>query len=78
MASRREADRPHRDLVIKDVSTVIEFILENAEALQNQSMGWSWGTTIMGWYTAQNNDKVNRLVLYAPSWISLTPAAQRR
>jgi hypothetical protein len=21
-------------------------------------MGWSWGTTIMGWYTAQNNDKV--------------------
>jgi pimeloyl-ACP methyl ester carboxylesterase len=23
----------------------------------------------MGWYTAQNNDKVNRLVLYAPGWI---------
>jgi hypothetical protein len=28
----------------------------------------------MGWYTAQNNDKVNRLVLYAPRWISNTPS----
>jgi pimeloyl-ACP methyl ester carboxylesterase len=32
-------------------------------------MGWSWGTAIMGGYTAQNNDKVNRLVLYAPFWL---------
>jgi pimeloyl-ACP methyl ester carboxylesterase len=24
----------------------------------------------MGWYTAQNNDKVNKLVLYAPQWVS--------
>jgi pimeloyl-ACP methyl ester carboxylesterase len=33
-------------------------------------MGWSWGTSIMGWYTTQHNDQVNRLVLYAPLWIS--------
>jgi pimeloyl-ACP methyl ester carboxylesterase len=26
----------------------------------------------MGWYTAQNNDKVNKLVLYAPKWIRQT------
>jgi pimeloyl-ACP methyl ester carboxylesterase len=35
-------------------------------------LGWSWGTSIMGWYTAQNNAKVNKLVLYAPQWIRTT------
>jgi pimeloyl-ACP methyl ester carboxylesterase len=38
-------------------------------------MGWSWGTAIMGWYTAQHNDKVNKLVLYAPLWLRKTDAA---
>src|SRR5208283_2827383 len=28
----------------------------------------------MGWYTAQNNEKVNKLVLYAPQWIRNTPS----
>ena len=27
------------------------------------------------WYTAQNNDKVNRLVLYAPIWTAAAPPA---
>ena len=26
----------------------------------------------MGWYTAQNNERVNKLVLYAPQWIRTT------
>ena len=30
------------------------------------------GGTIIGAYTAQNNDKVNRLVLYSPQWIRTT------
>ena len=32
-------------------------------------MGWSWGTSIVGAYTAAHNGKVNRLVLYAPIWL---------
>ncbi len=28
----------------------------------------------MGWYTTQNNDKVNKLVLYAPAWLRNTPS----
>lgn len=32
-------------------------------------LGWSWGTAITALYTTQNNDKVNRLVLYAPIWL---------
>jgi pimeloyl-ACP methyl ester carboxylesterase len=35
-------------------------------------LGWSWGTAITALYTAQNNDKVNRLVLYAPIWMRQT------
>ena len=31
-------------------------------------MGWSWGTSIAGAYTGNHNDKINRLVLYAPLW----------
>jgi pimeloyl-ACP methyl ester carboxylesterase len=31
-------------------------------------MGWSWGTAA-GKYTSEHNDKVNRLVLFAPVWI---------
>jgi pimeloyl-ACP methyl ester carboxylesterase len=37
-------------------------------------LGWSWGTVLTGAYTAQNNDKVERLVLYAPSFIRMTPS----
>jgi pimeloyl-ACP methyl ester carboxylesterase len=62
------------ETAVKDVSAAVEFILKRRGVSKINLMGWSWGTTIMGWYTAQNNDKVNRLVLYAPQWISTTPS----
>ncbi len=40
-------------------------------------IGWSWGTAITGYYTAQNHKKVERLVLHAPIWdrsASTTPS----
>ncbi len=37
-------------------------------------MGWSWGTSTMGLYTSTHTDTVNRLVLYAPQWLSRTPS----
>src|SRR6266516_3535141 len=39
------------------------------QGLKINLMGWSWGTAIMGMYTSEHNDKVNRLVLYAPLWL---------
>jgi pimeloyl-ACP methyl ester carboxylesterase len=54
---------------VKDVGTAVDFILKRRGVNKINLMGWSWGTTIMGWYTAQNNAKVNKLVLYAPQWI---------
>lgn len=66
---------------VQDVAAAVEFIRKRRGVARINLLGWSWGTTIMGWYTAQNNDKVNKLVLYAPQWIrntaSLTDAGGR-
>jgi pimeloyl-ACP methyl ester carboxylesterase len=62
------------DTAIKDVGAAVNFILQRRGVAKIDLLGWSWGTEIMGWYTSQNNDTVNRLVLYAPLWISVTPS----
>jgi pimeloyl-ACP methyl ester carboxylesterase len=55
---------------VKDVAAAIDFILKRRGVDRINLIGWSWGTTIMGWYASQHSDKVNKLVLYAPQWIS--------
>jgi pimeloyl-ACP methyl ester carboxylesterase len=77
-----EMDKPAMDnepivrttTAVKDVGVAVDFILKRRNVTKINLLGWSWGTSIMGWYTAQNNDKVNRLVLYAPQWVRNTPA----
>jgi len=77
-----EMDKPAEDnepivrteTAVKDVGAAVDFILKRRGVSKIDLMGWSWGTSIMGWYTAQNSDKVNRLVLYAPQWISTSPS----
>ncbi len=61
------------ETAVKDVGAAVDFILRRRGVPRIDLLGWSWGTEIMGWYTAQNNDKVNRLVLYAPLWILQSP-----
>jgi pimeloyl-ACP methyl ester carboxylesterase len=56
----------------KDVGTAVEFIRARRSADKVNLLGWSWGTSIMGLYTTQNNDKVHKLVLYAPAWLRTT------
>jgi pimeloyl-ACP methyl ester carboxylesterase len=77
-----EMDKPAADnepivrttTAVKDVGAAVDFILKRRNVAKINLLGWSWGTSIMGWYTAQNNEKVNRLVLYAPQWVRNTPA----
>ncbi len=57
------------DVAIRDVGSAVDFILKRDRISKINLIGWSWGTTIMGGYTAQTNTKVQRLVLYAPIWI---------
>lgn len=53
---------------IKDVGAAVDFILKRRGASKLNLVGWSWGTAIMAGYTTGNNEKVNKLVLYAPLW----------
>ena len=68
-----EMDKPAADTkpivrtktAVKDVGAAVDFILDRRGVSK---------INLMGWYTAQNNNKVNRLVLYAPKWIRQTAA----
>jgi pimeloyl-ACP methyl ester carboxylesterase len=64
------------DVALKDVGSAIDFILQRRGVSKLSLMGWSWGTVIMGAYTADHNDKVDRLVLYAPTWLKTSPPPQ--
>jgi pimeloyl-ACP methyl ester carboxylesterase len=59
---------------IADVSAAVDFILKRRNVQKINLVGWSWGTTLMAGYTAQNNAKVEKLVLYAPLWLLKEPA----
>jgi pimeloyl-ACP methyl ester carboxylesterase len=75
-----EMDKPAADnepivrtpTAVKDVGSAVDFIRKRRGVDKINLLGWSWGTSIMGLYTTQNNAKVNKLVLYAPQWIRTT------
>jgi pimeloyl-ACP methyl ester carboxylesterase len=56
-------------VAVTDVASAVDHILQKRGISKINLMGWSWGTAIMGIYTAKNNEKVNRLVHYAPLWL---------
>jgi len=56
-----------------DLGAAVDYILGKRKISKINVMGWSWGTSIAGSYTSGHNDKVNRLVLYAPQWIRNEP-----
>jgi len=60
---------------VKDVGAAVNHILQRRGVAKINLMGWSWGTAIMGMYTTEHNDRVGRLVLYAPAWIFTTRPA---
>ncbi len=51
-----------------DLGSAVDYILAKRGIPKLDLMGWSWGTSIAGAYTASHDDKINRLVLYAPIW----------
>jgi pimeloyl-ACP methyl ester carboxylesterase len=70
--SKPAADNPpivNTGVAVKDVAAVVDHILARRGVPRINLLGFSWGTTIMGAYTAQNNAKVERLVLYGPVWL---------
>ncbi len=63
----------------RDLGAAVDYILARRGIPKLDLMGWSWGASTAGNYTAQHNDKINRLVLYAPAWtfqpVEAPPAA---
>lgn len=62
------------ETAVRDVGAAVEFILERRGVDRINLLSWSWGSRIMPMYTIGNNDKVNKLILYAPGWIRTTPS----
>src|SRR5262245_3245115 len=68
------------DIALRDVTSAIDFVLRRRGLSKLNLMGWSWGTVSIAAYAADHPDKVQRLVLYAPSWVraaAAAPAASR-
>ena len=60
------------DTAVKDIGAVVDHVLKRRNIPRVNLIGWSWGTSLMAAYTTQNPNKVERLVLYAPTWIRTT------
>src|ERR1700712_4088605 len=77
MSQPPEANKPivSTKVAAHDLGAAVDYILKKRKVSKINVMGWSWGTSIAGSYTAENNAKVNRLVLYAPQWIRTEPPA---
>ncbi len=71
MEQPAEANAPivRTETAVRDVGSAVDFILKHRKLAKLNLLGWSWGTTIMGAYTASHNEKVDKLVLYAPQWL---------
>src|SRR6187397_740761 len=48
------------DTAVKDIGTVVDFILARRNIPRLNLIGWSWGTVTMSTYTTQNPGKVER------------------
>ena len=71
MSEPASANKPivSTEVAAHDFGVAVEHVLKARGLARLDVMGWSWGTAITGMYTAGHNDKVNRLVLYAPLWL---------
>jgi pimeloyl-ACP methyl ester carboxylesterase len=79
MAEKPDANPPivRTDTAVRDISTVVDFILKRRNIPRLVLLGWSWGTFSTPTYAIANPDKVERLVLYSPIWVGQTGRLQQ-
>lgn len=58
---------------VRDLGTAVDYVLKRRNLTKVSILGMSWGGTVAGVYTSQNNEKVNKLTLVAPQWLSSKP-----
>jgi pimeloyl-ACP methyl ester carboxylesterase len=54
---------------VEDVTRAVDFILSRRNTQKLVLVGWAWGATLAGTFANTAQDKVERLVLYAPQWL---------
>jgi pimeloyl-ACP methyl ester carboxylesterase len=79
MADKPDANPPivRTQTAVKDISAVVDFILQRRNIPRLVLLGWSWGTFSTPTYASSNANKVERLVLYSPIWIGRTGRLQQ-
>lgn len=72
MAQAADAAAPQVDgeTAVRDVSKAVDFILSRRSLDRLVLVGWSWGATLAGSYAAKSSPRIEKLVLYAPQWLS--------
>ena len=80
MSQPPEANKPivSTEVAAHDLGVAVDYILAKRKVTKIDVMGWSWGTSIAGSYTSEHNDKIEKLVLYAPQWIRNEPRPRHR
>ena len=79
MSQPPEANPPlmRGEQAVADIGAVAAFVRSRRNLPRLVHMGWSWGTSTMARFAADNPTLVERLVLYAPVWLreaATTPA----
>lgn len=71
MSQPPEANPPlvRGEQAVADIGAVAAFVRGRRNLPRLVHMGWSWGTSTMARYAADNPTLVERLVLYAPVWL---------
>lgn len=59
---------------VRDLASAVAFILEQRKLPRLDLVAMSWGGSVAGAFTSQNNDKVGKLALVAPLWLSAGPS----
>ncbi|MBB3135385.1 pimeloyl-ACP methyl ester carboxylesterase [Rhizobium pisi] len=61
------------DTGVTDFATAVDFVLRLRDLRAVNIFAMSWGGTVAGAYAASNGDKVVKLALLAPQWLSDAP-----
>jgi len=61
------------DTGVADLTSAVNFVLRHRGLDRVNIFGMSWGGTVAGAFTAQNPDKVVKLAVLAPQWLSDKP-----
>jgi pimeloyl-ACP methyl ester carboxylesterase len=61
------------DIGVREFGSAVDFVLRHRALSKVNVFAMSWGGTVTGAYTARNPDKVLKLAVLAPQWLSEKP-----